>query len=172
MQQLLRRVVAHLLLTAVHCGDLHDNCGISAGLDGDRHRRDLDAENIRILLINAHAVIDLGGIPRLQLNNHVDLLLELDGAHAEQSADIDDADTAQLKEVTDILRRCADEIRIGDFAQLNCVIRDQTVSALDQLDRAFGFADAALARDEDALAVNLDQHAVARDTRREMQIEE
>ena len=50
-----------------------------------------------------------------------------------------------------------------DLFDLDRVVRDEAVAALDQLDGRLALADAAVAVDEDALAVNFDQNAVARD---------
>ena len=52
-----------------------------------------------------------------------------------------------------------------DLFDLDRVVRDEAVAALDQLDGRLALADAAVAVDEDTLAVNFDQNAVARDAR-------
>ena len=52
-----------------------------------------------------------------------------------------------------------------DLFDLNGVVGDQAVAALDELDGRLALADAAVAVDEDALAVNFDQNTVARDAR-------
>ncbi len=72
----------------------------------------------------------------------------------------------------DVLRRLADEADGGNAADHHGVVRDQAVAALDQLDGRLAFADAAVAHQQDALAVDLHQHAVARDARRQLYVHE
>ena len=52
-----------------------------------------------------------------------------------------------------------------DHLDLDGVVGDQPVAALDQLNSRLTLADAAVAHDQNALAVDLDQNAVARDAR-------
>ena len=61
--------------------------------------------------------------------------------------------------------RGADQLVRRDLFDLDRVVRDETVAALNQLDGRLALADAAVAVDENALAVNFDQNAVARDAR-------
>ena len=61
--------------------------------------------------------------------------------------------------------RGADQLVRRDLFDLDRVVRDEAVAALDQLDGRLALADAAVAVDEDALAVNFDQNTVARDAR-------
>ena len=63
------------------------------------------------------------------------------------------------------LRRVADELPGRYLPDLDRIVRNQTVSALDKLDGRLALADAAVAVDENALARNLNQNAVARDAR-------
>ena len=69
-------------------------------------------------------------------------------------------------------RMFSDERFGRDAADLHRVVRDQAVAALDELDGGLALADAALAEQQKALAVDLDEHAVARDARRELDVEE
>ena len=63
------------------------------------------------------------------------------------------------------LRRVADELPGRYLPDLDRIVRDQAVPALDKLDGRLALADAAVAVDENALARNFNQHAVARDAR-------
>lgn len=54
---------------------------------------------------------------------------------------------------------------------LHRVVRDEAVAALDELDGRLALADAALPEQQDALAVDLDKHAVAGDTGGELDVE-
>ena len=56
-------------------------------------------------------------------------------------------------------------------ADLHRVVRDQPVAALNQLDGGLALADAAVAQQQDALAVDLHQHAVAGDARRQVHLQ-
>ena len=102
LQKLLRAVVAHLLLAMVHRGDLDDDREVSAGLDGDGDNGDLDAEDLHILVVHAHAVIDLFTVPQLEVDDQIDLLADLDRADTEDTAGVDDTDTAQLDKMADV----------------------------------------------------------------------
>ena len=65
--------------------------------------------------------------------------------------------------MADIFRGAAHNFAAADFAQLHRIVRDEAVSALDELDGRFAFAHAGIAQNEDAFAVDLHQHAMARD---------
>ena len=66
------------------------------------------------------------------------------------------------------LRRFADQTVFGYAANVHHVVRDQLMSALDQLQRRFAFADAGIAGDQKSRSVNVHQNAVARFTRGEV----
>ena len=57
--------------------------------------------------------------------------------------------------MADVLRRSAHDLAVGELAQLHGVVGDEAVAALDQLDGQLALADAAVAQDQDALAVDL-----------------
>ena len=67
--------------------------------------------------------------------------------------------------------RGADEQLVADPLDLHRVVRDQTVAALDELQRRLALADAGIAEEQHAFAVHLDEHAVTRDAGREVKIE-
>ena len=69
------------------------------------------------------------------------------------------------------LRRVADELPGRYLADLDRVVRNKAVSALDELNGRFALADAAVAEDQHALAVHVDEHAVACDDGRERVIQ-
>ena len=153
-------VVAHLLLAVVHRGQLHDDGEVAPGADRDRHLRQGHAEDGGRLAGQAEAVVGLALLPALHLHDEVDLRLGLDGAHAVEVADVDDADAAHLHVIADHLRRGAHQGVAVDAPDLHGVVGDQPVAALDELQRGLALADAAVAHQEQALAVDLDQHAV------------
>ena len=73
--------------------------------------------------------------------------------------------------MADIFRCSAHDLAVGHLAQLYGVICYQTVAALDQLNGQLAFADAAVAKDQDAFAVHLHQHAVPGDAGRKLQVQ-
>ena len=73
--------------------------------------------------------------------------------------------------MADIFRCGAHDLAVGHLAQLHSIVCYQTVAALDQLDGKLTFADAAVAQDQDALAIHLHQHAVPGDAGSQFQIE-
>ena len=156
-----RGVVAHALLAVIHGGDLKDHGKVPSGGDRDCDGRDLHVENLGVLRLHAEAVIGFAVAPRDHVDDEVDVGAFLDRAHAEQLRDVDDADAAQLDIMLEYRRRGADQLMRRDLFDLNGVVGDQAVAALDELDGRLALADAAVAVDEDALAVDLDQHAVA-----------
>ena len=54
---------------------------------------------------------------------------------------------------------------------LHRIVGDETVAALDELDGRLALADAAVAEQQHALAVDLHQHAVACDARRKLDVQ-
>ena len=154
-------------MSVVHRGDLENDREVSAGTDGDRRRRDVEAEDVRRFALEPHAVVRFVLVPLLEFYDNVDLFRVLDGAHTEDAAHVDDADAAELDEVFDYRRRGADERLFGNALDLDGVVGDETVTSLDELDRRFALAYPAVAEDEHTFAVYLDEHAVARDARGE-----
>ena len=124
-----------------------------------------------IVLLKAQAVEVLVLAPLLELDHEVDILAVADARYAEQGLHIDDSDAAKLDQVLRDLGSGSDQRLLTDLSDLHDVVRDQTVAALDQLQRHLRFADAALARDQDANAVDVDQDAVDRDAGRKAHIQ-
>ena len=73
--------------------------------------------------------------------------------------------------MADILRSGAHDLPVGNLAQLYRIVGHQTVPALDQLNGQLALADAAVAQDQDALAVHLHQHAVPGDAGSQLQVQ-
>ena len=73
--------------------------------------------------------------------------------------------------MADIFRGSAHDLTVGHLTQFHGIICHQTVAALDQLNGQLAFADAAVAKDQDAFAVHLHQHAVPGDAGRKLQIQ-
>ena len=74
--------------------------------------------------------------------------------------DVDNADASQFHIISYELGGAADEGMTADTANLHRIVGDQAVAALNELQRRLALADAAVAHEQDAFAVDLDQHAV------------
>ena len=105
------------------------------------------------------------------MHDKVDDLVGLHRADAEHVPRVNKTDAADLHKIPDQLRRGADErVRRGAL-DLNGVVRHKTVAAAQKRHGVFALADAALARDHHALAVDLHQYAVHRGARGEPAVE-
>ena len=122
------------------------------------------------MVLDTQAVIELGLVPLLEVHHQVKLGLHLDGPHTEKLPHVDDADAPQLDIVADDLRRRADEL-VGNASQLHGIVRHQTVAPHNELDTGLALAHAGVAGDHDALAVDVQQHAVAGDAGRQHTVE-
>ena len=74
--------------------------------------------------------------------------------------DVDHADASKLHIISYELGCAADERMAADAPDLHRVVGNQAVAALDELQGRLALADAAVAHEQDALAVDLHQHAV------------
>ena len=118
------------------------------------------AQIFHIVLLQAQPVIFLIPVPVLQLNDQIYVLGLSDTGYTEQGLDIDDSDAPKLNKVLGDGRCPADQGVFTDSADLNDIVRDQTMAALDQLQSRFRLTDAALAGDQKAHAVNVYQNTV------------
>ena len=73
--------------------------------------------------------------PGFQLDYKVNTLCHLNRTHTKDAPDVDHADSAQLDKVTDHLRCAANQRAVGNAPDLYSIIRNQTMPALDKLDR-------------------------------------
>ena len=103
--KLLGGVVALALLTVVHRRDLEDNCEVASRLDGYGDMRHLDVENVHIMVLVADAVVLGAGLPRLELNDEVDLLTPFYAGKAENAPDVDHSYASEFNIVADKLGR-------------------------------------------------------------------
>ena len=147
-------------MAVVHGRHLHDTGQVPSGTDGHLQRGHEDAHDLLKVLLLAHAVIGLALLPLPQVDDQVDLFRGLDGAGAEDAADIDDADAPQLHKITDQFGRGTHQRLVGHPLDVHSVIGHQPVSALEQLHSGLALANAAVAFQQDALAIDLHQHAV------------
>ena len=131
----------------------------------------LISQILRIFLFQAQPVVFLILVPVLQADHQVDALGILDAGYTEQRLHIDDADAAKLNEMLGDIRRGSDQRIVADLADLHHVVGNQAVPPLDQLQGRLRLTDAALARDQDALAVYVHQHAMDGNARRQPDVQ-
>lgn len=158
--ELLGGVVAHVFGARVDGGAFYDDGDVAAGADRDGVADDADAQEGRVLFVEPEAVVGVVFVVFLQGDGKVNVHGVLDALHAEHVLDIEDADAAQLEKVPGEFRRIADQGRIGDFADLDDVVRDESVAAADELQGYLRLTDAAVAHDEHADAVYVDEDTV------------
>ncbi len=110
-------------------------------------------------ILGPDPVVDLVGIPFLELHDELDLLAVPDGADAEQMRHIDDSQPPDLHVVTDDLACSGSQEDVpAHAADLHRIVRHEPVAPLDQLEGRLALADAAVSHDQDADPEHLDQN--------------
>ncbi len=116
-------------------------------------------------LLDPQAFVVGGLRPERQADFDFDALLQTDRPDAEQFLDIDNPDPANLHMVTEQFGTGADDDIRRRPGDLDHIVGDQPMSALDQIERDLGLADAGFAGVKQADAVNVDQGTVRIDRR-------
>ena len=155
--------MAHLLITVVHGRHLQDDRQIPSRLDGNGEGWQLHTHQLCEKLVGTQSVVHGPVLPVLQLHQHVDVGLELDGGHTEQAADIHHANASQLHIVANELGGGAHQAVVEAPADFHRIVGNEAVATLDELNGGLALAHAGLAHEQHALAVHLHQHAVAGD---------
>ena len=150
-------------MAVIHSRRFHDHRQVPPGGDGYGDHRHLNIQNTGVLIIQSQPVIRLGGVPSLQLNDHINFLRILNGTHTKDPARINNANAPQLHKVANVAGRRTHQCFVADLANFHRIIGDQSVSALDQLYGRLTFTRAALTGNEYTFAVHLHQHTVACD---------
>ncbi|VBB38953.1 hypothetical protein TRIP_E160177 [uncultured Spirochaetota bacterium] len=159
--EFLRGMIPHFFKPLVHGGGFDDDGYIASRFYRNLQHGNLHSQNIRGELVHADPVVDLVGVPVLQLANQLNLLFIPYRAHSVQMGDIDDAQTADFHVVTDnLIGALAHQNRTIDAADLHHIVRHQAVTPLDQLQGGLALAHPRIADQEDSDAENLDQHAM------------
>src|SRR5436190_303043 len=91
---------------------------------------------------------------------------------AEEVLDVDDADAAQLHVMAQHVVRISEQDIVGMAFDDHEIVRDQAMAAIDEIERAFALADAAVAEEQHADAVDVEKAGVHRDARRHRLFEE
>ena len=97
-----------------------------------------------MFIVHPEPVVFLILLPMLQMDDHIDGAAGDDGADTVYRGDIDDAYAADLHEVAYHGRGFTDQC-IGYAPDIDHIIRDESMTALDELQRGFTLAYAALA---------------------------
>ena len=82
------------------------------------------------MVLKAQPVVDLLAGPGHNIDDQINGGLFLDGGHAEELGDVDDADAADFNVVADQLRGGAPQGVVGDLADLHRVVGDEPVAPL------------------------------------------
>ena len=96
---------------------------VTAGLYRNGQARNRDIEDGGRLAVHAEAVVLLAVLPRLEVDDKLNLFGHLDRADTEDTANVNDADAAQLDKVADNLGRRTDERLVGYTLDPNRVVR-------------------------------------------------
>ena len=155
----------------VNCCGLTDHRQITSGTDRNVVAHYLISQIFGVTFFQSQSVVLFIFIPVFQADDQIDRLRIFYGRCTEQSLDIHDADTTQFNEVLCDIRCGTHQRIIADLAEFYHIIGYQTMSSLDQLQSRLGLTDAALAGDQDTLAVDIHQYAVYGDTGSQLDIQ-
>src|SRR5205823_9381918 len=167
-----RRVHAAVAEQVVHRHDLADHGQVLAGVERDRDHREGHVEHARRLTVDPGAVVLARRVPLVELHHDLDALLLPHRPHAEQGADVDESDAADLHVVLRQLVAAADQDVVAAPRDVDDVVRDQAVAALDQVEHAFALADPGLAEEQQAHAEHVGERRVHAGARREHVVQE
>ena len=170
--QLLGSIITHLFLPVIDRGSLYNNGQISARPDRDPVTDNFISEDLFIFLLKSQAVILVFSLPFLQLNDQTDGRIMLDTHDAVQGLDIDDADAPKLNKIPGYLRSASHQFLVIALLDLHHIIGYQPVSALDQFQSCFTFADPALADNQHAFPKYINQHPMNGNSRSQLALEE
>src|SRR5690606_17508528 len=165
------RVHAGVLEQVVHRDHLGDDGDVLQRVEREHGRGHLDAEDVALLGDEPGAVVVRAVVPLLELDDDLDALLLPDRADAEQGRDVDDADPADLHVMALELVAAPDEDVVAAPRDVDDVVRDEAVAALDQVQHALALADAAAADEQQTHAVDVGERAVHGRGRREVLLE-
>src|SRR6267143_4636555 len=155
-----------------HRDDFADHCEVFSGIQGNRHERQLDVEQLGLLLVEPGAIVFTRVVPIFELYDDLDALLLPHGANAEQCVDVDQSNAPDLHIVPRYLVPPADEHIVAAPGDVHDVVGDEAVPPLHQIEHAFALADPGTAAKQQADAEYVGQGAMNRRPRCEGVIEE
>src|SRR6185312_7348378 len=156
----------------IHGHHFADHREVLAGIERHRHERNPHIEQLGALLVEPGPVVFARGVPVLELHHHLDALLLPHRADPEQRVDVDQTDAANLHEVARDLVPAADEHVVPAPRDVDDVVGDEPVPALDEVEYALALADAGAPAEQQADAEHVGERAVHGGTRRERVVEE
>src|ERR1700749_2113182 len=148
-------------------GRLDERGEVSSGAHGQDEVRDCDFEYVEGARVESQTVYLLRLVPAFEPDAQAYLLRPAHGRDAEQLAYVQNAEAANLHVLAQHVGRRADEVAGARGADDDDVVADEPVAARDEVERALGLADARVAFDQHAEAVQVQKYAVARLARRE-----
>ena len=110
--------------------------------------------------VQAEAIVFARLVPSLEVHDELHAFGRSCRRHAEEVGDVDQAEPADFDVMPRQFRARADQNGLAATADFDRVVRDESMTAADQIQRAFTLADAALPRHEHAQAENVEQGAV------------
>src|SRR6266699_4030763 len=158
----MRRIDTAVAQQVVHRDHFADHRQVLPGVQGHRHERQLDVEQVGLLEIEPGAVVLARGVPILELHDDLDALLLAHGANAEQRIDVDQPHPADLHVVARDLVATADEDVHAALRDAHDVVGDEAVPPLHQVEHALALADARPAAEQQPHAEDVGQRAVHR----------
>src|SRR2546423_12850115 len=166
------RVHAAVAEQVVHRHDLADHGQILAGVERHRDHREGHVEHAGRLTVDSGTVVLARRVPLVELHHDLDALLLPHGPHAEQGADVDEPDAADLHVVLRQLVAAADQDVVAAPRDVDDVVRDQAVAALHQVEHAFALADPRLAEEQQTHAEHVGERRVHAGAGREHVVQE
>src|SRR5256885_10048860 len=167
-----RRVHATVAQQVVHGHDLADHGQVLAGVERHRDHREGYVEHPRRLAVDPGAVVLTARVPFVELHDDLGAFLLAHRPHAEQRADVDEPDAADLHVVLRQLVAAADQEVIAAARDVDDVVRDQPVAALHQVEHAFALADSRLTEEQEPHAEHVGERGVHAGGRREHVVQE
>ena len=131
-----------------------------------------DAEKLETLTRDSEAVVFRSLHPLFELDDQIDRLHVARRRDAEKVLDVDDADAAQLHVMPEEVVRVAQQHVVRMAFDDDHVVGNQSVAAIDQVERAFTLSDTAVAQQQHADAIDIEQTRMHRDLRRHRLFEE
>src|SRR5690606_23547797 len=151
----LRRVHARVLQELVHGHDLGDDRDVLPRVQRNPDLGHLHPEDLDLLPLQPRPVVVRPVVPVFELHHHLDPLLLADGADAEERADVDDPDPADLHVVPLELVAGADEDVVAAPRNVHQVVRHEAMPEIGRAEYALALPDAAPADEQEADTVDV-----------------
>src|SRR4051812_48762509 len=141
-------------------GDLDDRAHVSTRANRQYHLTDRYPEQLAVAIFEANAIVRGVRLPKLKLDDQIQALAFTNRGYAEQIFDVEDPKATDLDVVAEQRGRLTKDHARRAIVTLDYVVRHQAMTTHHELERAFAFADAALAEQEHPDLEHVHQHAV------------